>query len=226
MDEANRRNENIEAENGAALNGLMRRIAELESHLEAEKDDNNMNRATIVVLQTNVSGHTATITQLEEKVLFLHEAKSLAREFGSKYDIAAAEKDVLVEEPTEATAEISNLQAQVVKLDEVQLHEEFEFVQSDGQEPSQEDVQRMEREKDDDDGEDDGDDDDKGNEDDNGLEEKVLFLQGITNVQRLGIAIEKVRQFLHLWYLPTVSRSFISFLSFLCGAHPLGKRES
>jgi len=80
IDEANRRNENIEAENGAAHDGLMRRIAELEraeseltSLLEAKKHDNDANQATIVVLQTNVSGHVATITRQEGSISRLEE---------------------------------------------------------------------------------------------------------------------------------------------------------
>jgi hypothetical protein len=63
------------------------------------------------------------------------------------------------------------------------------------QEPSQEDVQRMEGEKDDDDGD----------------------VQGITNSQRLVIAMEKVRQFLHLWscILSTYCFTFVYLLSFI-----------
>ncbi|KAL3807868.1 hypothetical protein ACHAXA_010641 [Cyclostephanos tholiformis] len=79
IEEANRRNE-LEAENGAAHEGLICRIAELERAkseltllLEAEKHDNNANRATIAVLQTNMSGHVATISRQEGSILRLEE---------------------------------------------------------------------------------------------------------------------------------------------------------
>jgi hypothetical protein len=80
VEEANRRNKNLEAENGAAREGLMRRISELErfeadltSLLRAEERDNDSNRAIAAALRSDASSHAATIARLEGSVSHLEE---------------------------------------------------------------------------------------------------------------------------------------------------------
>ena len=80
LDEATHCNERLKADNAAAKDKMISRIAELEeaevnlkSLLDVEKIDNDANRAMIFELRTYVATHVATITRHEKNVSRLEE---------------------------------------------------------------------------------------------------------------------------------------------------------
>ena len=97
------RNESLEAENDAAREGLMRRIAELErfradltSLLRAEERDNDSNRAIAAALRSDASSRAATVARLEGSVEELNDSiAQMITQFKVQFSTLTEEKDQL-----------------------------------------------------------------------------------------------------------------------------------